>query len=110
MVRAPRNFTIKGLNMAAQGKIEEARGAFEKALKVDPFDSSAAAGLEIVKDAIGGKIKKETAVHLFKGFDYANKERWNEAFAEADKSIALDPKYVRAYSSRGNLYVGQQAV
>jgi tetratricopeptide (TPR) repeat protein len=47
----------QGVEYGAQGKIEEARGAFEKALTVDPFNSSAAAGLEIVKDAIGGKIK-----------------------------------------------------
>lgn len=65
----------QGVEYAAQGKMEEARGAFDKALKEDPFNSSAAAGLEIVRDAIGGKIKKETAVHLFKGSDYANKER-----------------------------------
>ena len=57
---------IKGVEYAGLGKFKEAKDSFDKALKHDPFYKSAQCALKTVEDVIEGKIKSESAVHLFK--------------------------------------------
>ena len=93
---------ISGLNYAIEGKYEEAKVEFEKGLKIDEFYTPARAGLEIVEDAINRTIKKETVVHLFKGAVYRIKlEKTEEAIAELNKAVELNPGYAHAYNYRG---------
>ena len=100
---AEQNWT-KGVVYAAQGKFKEAKGEFEKALKIDPFYGPAKRALEVIEDAIGQKIKSKTAIHLFKGISYGNKEHWDESAAELNKAIELNPGYAYAYHCRGLAY------
>ena len=100
---AEQNWT-KGVVYAAQGKFKEAKGEFEKALKIDPFYGPAKRALEVIEDAIGQKIKSKTAIHLFKGISYGKKEHWDESAAELNKAIELNPGYAYAYHCRGLAY------
>jgi len=95
---------IKGVEYAAQGKFKEAKGEFEKALKVDPVYGSAKRALKVIEDVIGRKIKSKTAIRLFKGISYYNKEQWDESVAELTKAIEINPRYAYAYIGRGLAY------
>lgn len=93
-----------GSEQAVQGNLKEARAAFEQAVQADPQDWSSATALEIVRDAESGQIPPDLVVHMFKSFMLGNEGSWDEAIAEADAAIALDPEYGGAYNSRGNIH------
>ncbi len=95
---------VRGVEYAAEGKFEEARSEFGNALRIDKFDSAARESLKVVEDAISHKIKKETAVHIFKGTVYGNKGMQDEEVAEYNKAIELNPGYSRVYNNRGIVY------
>jgi len=94
----------KGVEYAAQGKFKEAKGEFEKALKVDPLYGSAKRALKVIEDVVDQKIKSKTALHLFKGISYSNKEQWDAAVAEVNKALEINPRYAYAYNIRGLAY------
>ncbi len=94
----------KGIEYGVQGKFKEAKGEFEKALKVDRFHGPAKECLKLTEDAISRKIKKETALYVFKGTAYGNKGMLDEAIAEYGHAIAVEPDYAGAYSNRGAAY------
>ena len=91
----------KGVEYAADGKFQEAKEEFEKALKLDP---SAKRYLEIIEEVIDQRITTKTALIYFRGLNYAFKDKYSEAITEYDKAIALDPKNAYAYYSRGYAY------
>ena len=60
--------------------------------------------MKIIDDVLKQNIKKNTAVHLFKGIEFSNKENYYEAIAEINKSLEIDSMYVMAYNNRGIVY------
>jgi len=91
----------KGVEYAADGKFQEAKEEFEKALKVDP---SAKRYLEIIQEVIDQRVRTETAIIYFRGLNYAFKEQYSEAITEYDKAIEVDPQNAYAFYSRGTAY------
>ena len=94
----------KGVEYAVQGKFSKAKEEFEKALKVDPFLRPAELSLKSIKVVIEKKIKRETAIHLFKGDSYGNKGQYDQAISEYTKFIEINPEYAEAYNNRGAVY------
>lgn len=98
---------FQGAELVAAGSLEEAREAFARAVELDPFDLASAAGLRLVTDALDGTSETDAAVHLFKALDYGNQDMWDQALAEADAAVALEPGYFRVYNGRGNIHTMQ---
>jgi tetratricopeptide (TPR) repeat protein len=95
----------RGMKYALQGQFREAKSEFKKGLELDPDYQPLKQSLKIAEDVISQKIKKETAVHLFRSADYANRGFLDESIAEDEKAIAIDPGYVIAYNSLGASYI-----
>ena len=66
----------KGVEFAVQGNFKEAKGEFEKALKVDSSYRAAKQALKVIEDVIDKKIENKTTVHYFKGAEYITKKKW----------------------------------
>jgi len=94
----------KGVEYAGQGKFPNAKEEFEKALKVDPFYEPAKFYLKAIKDVIEQKIKRETAIHLFKGISYTANGQYNQAISDFNRALEINPKYAEAYNERGIVY------
>jgi len=97
---AMQNLT-RGVEHAAQGKFIEAKKEFETTLKVDSFNGPAKEVLKVIEDIKQRKIRRKTAVHLFKGISYYNNEEWDDSVAEFTKAIEINPRYAYAYHIRG---------
>lgn len=97
-------YFYKGVEYGVQGSFKEAKGEFEKALKIDPFYSPAKECLELIEYLTDKKIKNETAIHIFKAVDYVNKRMWDYAITELSKAIKQNPSYAFAYINRGAAY------
>ncbi|MHC4756904.1 MAG: tetratricopeptide repeat protein [Planctomycetota bacterium] len=97
----------KGVDYAAQGKFEEAKEEFEKALKAAPFWGAARDSLKVIEDVTERKIERKSAIHLFKGAAYVLKEQWDEGIAEYNKALELNPRFAIAYRTRGFAYCGK---
>ena len=97
----------KGVDYAVQGKFEEAKEEFERALKAAPFLKAARDGLKVIEDVTERKIERKTAIHLFKGAAYVLKEQWDEGIAEYNKALELNPGFAIAHRTRGFAYCGK---
>jgi len=100
---AKQHLTI-GVKYAAHGKFREAKKEFEKALKVNPYDTTAYEGLKLIGDVNQQKINTDTAIHFFKGVAYSLKRESAEAIGEFSKAIEKNPKFAPAYNNRGKDY------
>ena len=94
----------KGVEYAVQGEFPEAKEEFEKALKVDPFYTAAELSLKVSKDVIEQKIKRETAIHFFKGVSYSNEGQYDQAISDYTKAIEINPRFAKALYNRGLAY------
>jgi tetratricopeptide (TPR) repeat protein len=94
----------RGVEHAAQGNFNKAKVEFEKALKVDPSHTPAEEGLKVIEYVNEEKVRSKTAIHLFKGIAYGNKDRWDESITEINKAIDLNPNYGYIYACRGVAY------
>lgn len=94
----------KGLEYSINGDFEKAKVEFRKTLDVDPSYEMAKKSLKIIEDMAKEKIKKETAIHLFKATNYGNKEMLGEAVIEYKKAIEINPDYAKAYNGLGITY------
>lgn len=101
------DFYNKGVGYGVNGKFEEAQGEFKKALGADQLYSQARGCLKIVEDVLNQRIKVETALYLFKGIAFADKEMYNEAISEYKKAIETNPQYAEAHYNLGNAYYGK---
>ena len=72
------NSFYEGLEYAVQGKFSKAKEEFEKALKVDLYYEPAKFYLKVITDINEQKIKRETAIHLFKGISYTTKGQYDQ--------------------------------
>jgi tetratricopeptide (TPR) repeat protein len=94
----------EGVGYAAQGKFEEAKEEFEKALKADPFSGAARDSLEVIEDVTQRKIERKSAIHLFKGAACVLKEQWNQGIHQYNKALEMNPEFTIAYRTRGFVY------
>lgn len=83
----------KGIRYAAQGRFNEAEKEFKKALEIDQFYIPAKECLKVIEDVLEKKIKKEAAIHLFKGVLYYLKRMFDKEIAEYKKAIVIDPNF-----------------
>ena len=97
----------KGVDYAAQGKFEEAKEEFDRALKATPFWGPARDSLKVIEDVTQRKIERKSAIHLFKGAAYVLKEQWDGGIAEYNKALELNPRFAIAYRTRGFAYCGK---
>ena len=94
----------KGVDYAVQGEFQKAKEEFEKALKLDPFYSSAELSLKTINDIIEQKIEREIVIHIFKGVSYNNKGEYDKAIKEFTKALEINPKDATIYNVRGVAY------
>jgi len=92
---------------AIQGKFLKAKKEFEKTLEINPDHILAKEGLAILDDVINQKIKWDTALFLFKGYAYSNKEMFEDGITEFSKAITGEPDYYVAYIHRGSAYLNK---
>ena len=95
------------MDYAAQGKFEEAKEEFEKALKTAPYLGAARDSLNVIEDVTQRKIERKSAIHLFKGAACVLKEQWDEGIAQYNKALELNPRFAIAYRTRGFAYCGK---
>ena len=76
-----------GIAQLGNGQINEAIASFEKALKIDPNNSQASQYLNDAKE----QKKQLITGHLHKGIEYFTEEQLEQAMAEWDAVLALDP-------------------
>ncbi|NOX91736.1 MAG: tetratricopeptide repeat protein [Gammaproteobacteria bacterium] len=93
----------KGIEYAIKGEFRKAKTEFENGLNVadSSYTSKLESLLETTKDVLSKKIKKETAIYLFRGLSIANKGSYDLAIEEYNKAIAINSKYAKAYFTRG---------
>ena len=65
----------------------------KKALEIDQFYIPAKECLKVIEDVLEKKIKKEAAIHLFKGVLYYLKRMFDKEIAEYKKAIVIDPNF-----------------
>jgi tetratricopeptide (TPR) repeat protein len=93
------------MEYAAQGKFKEAKEEFERILKVDPLNERAKLCLRIIENVTDKKLERKSVIYLFKGAIYADKGLWDEAIAEYNRAIELNPRFVEAYFARGVAHI-----
>ena len=97
-------YYTKGIDYGVAGKFEEAQQEFKKALETDPFYTPARMCLKLSEDTLKQRIKTGTALHLFKGVAYYDKDMYDEAIAEYKKAIKINPNYAEAHCVLGLVY------
>lgn len=93
-----------GLEYAVHGKFQKAKEEFEKAQKTTNYATAAGNCLSVIKRMDDKKIKSDTAIHFFRGTDYLNKNRIDDAITEFSLAIFINLKCADAYNSRGYAY------
>jgi len=94
----------KGLAYAIRGKFQDAKREFKLAESDPRFASAAANCLAVIKSMEEKEIKNDTAVHFFRGTDFLNKNRIDDAITEFSLAIFINLKCADAYNSRGYAY------
>lgn len=94
----------KGVEYASEGKFIEARSEFKEALKSNPRDSLSKNSLKLIEAISDLKIKKQAAMHVFKGAVLNNRRMYEGSIAEFTKAIEIDAGSADAYYNRGLLY------
>jgi tetratricopeptide (TPR) repeat protein len=97
---------LAAVNLAGQEKFTEAKKVFQEIIAAEPPHERAVRCLKIIEDLEGQKINNATAAHLFKGLAYFYQDRFKEALAEANLALQINPRYKRAYNTRGGVYLG----
>jgi len=97
-----------GINYAVKGDFNNAKKEFEKALTVDSLYTSAQLSLKTINDILLNKIKKETGVYVFKGVQYDDQGKYEQAINEFTKAIEINPGYADVYNKRGISYYNRE--
>lgn len=96
---------FKGIELAANGNLQEAKDALSRTLSDESFKPFAQLEIDAIDEALNGKVSKEIAIRAFKGKSYAVEKKWNQAISEYYKVIEASPSFVYAYVSRGNAFL-----
>jgi tetratricopeptide (TPR) repeat protein len=94
----------KGLEYAIHGNLEDAKHEFEYALKIDTFNIYIEHNMNIIIDVDNLDIKKDAAIHLFKGILFNERADYDLALEEINQTIQINPDYAMAYNKRGIVY------
>lgn len=103
----PGDAYFKGVELASQGNLAEARAEFEKSLADYSVYQYAKLELRAIDEVEKGRIKKETALLVFQGKQLATQKKWDEAIASYNKAIKQNPNYAYAFVSKGIAYMSQ---
>lgn len=95
---------FKGVEYAAQGKLEEARQEYQKALSDEAYYAASRLEIHAIDDVLNQKAKREVALLVFEGKKLAVNQKWQEAIDLYTKAIKQDPRYAYAFVSRGIAY------
>ena len=95
---------FKGIEYAAQGRFEEAKQEYQKALSDEAYYAASRLEIHAIDDVLNQKAKKEIAILVFEGKKYAVNQKWQEAIDLYTKAIKQDPRYAYAFVSRGIAY------
>lgn len=102
---SPKESYFKGIELASQGNLQEAKDILLSALSDESFKPFAQLEIDAIDEALSGKVKKEIAIRAFKGKSYAVDNKWNQAISEYYKVIEYSPSFRYAYISRGNAFL-----
>jgi len=107
-----------GLALVAEGKIDEAIGHYNEALRIKPRDPQSLnnRGIAFSKiDQHQNAIRDYNKVisinpniadaYYNRGLAYTNTGQYQQAIADYNKSISLNPDYVEVYNNRGFIYL-----
>lgn len=97
-------YYFKGVEYASQGKLEEAKQEYQKALFDEAYYAASKLEIHAIEDVLNQKAKRDVAMLVFEGKNYAVDQKWQEAIALYTKAIKQDPRYAYAFISRGIAY------
>lgn len=100
----PTQHYLNGLKYGVQGKFNLAKNEFEAELKKNPANQSTESRLRVINDVTNGKIKTETAIHIFKCMEFVNKNKIEDAINELNIALTIDENYDELYRLRGRSY------
>jgi tetratricopeptide (TPR) repeat protein len=83
----------KAVEYAVQGKFPMAKEEFEKALSVNLYYEPVNYYLKIINDVSKQKIKRETAIYLFKGISFTSQGHYDQAISNFNRALEINPKY-----------------
>src|SRR3990172_7984596 len=78
---------FRGVEYASGEKYREAKGEFERAIKLSPRFTPAREGLKVVEDVLEGRTDPSAASWFFKGIEWANAGGLDEAIAGYTRAI-----------------------
>jgi len=94
----------KGIDLAADGKFQEAREEFSKVLEISKTDSTSLSSLKVLRDLEAGIINKEFTLLFFKGVAFLVQNKPPQAIAELQKTLLIKEDYVKTYNMLGMAY------
>jgi len=100
----PLTFYKKGVEYASQGKFNEAKEQFNKALKIYKLEPGVNEILDMLKDVEGGVISKNYAIRLFKAENHIINGNTQQAITEFQEAIQANPQCAYAYSKLSAIY------
>jgi len=107
----------KGIELASEGKFEEAEEQFEQALKIHEFEYNSEEQLRVINDLRNNIINEEYVLSLFKGMNIEktqiapnpDKKIVQQAIRYYQKCVKINPNYPTSYLNLGTAYfkIGQ---
>lgn len=98
---------FRGVEYAAQGKLEEANQEYQKALANEAYYAASKLEIHAIADVLNQKAERNAALLVFEGKRYAIEQKWREAIDLYGKAIKQNPSYGYAFISRGIAYGSQ---
>jgi len=100
----PLTFYKKGVEYASQGKFDQAKEQFNKALEIYKFNEASINALAMFRDMGKGMVDKEYVVYFFKGENHNLNGDTQQAIIELQKAIQTNSNLFYAYEGLGVVY------
>ncbi len=97
-------YFAKGLSYAINGEFIDAKKEFMNARGESNSKMPAQSALDIIADVFNQRVRKNTAIYMFKAVDYRCRGMQNQAIGEFSNAIANNKSYDKAYFNRGVIY------